>query len=249
MRAQGGKYFSPKALKWKLSALNPQKGMMSMLPSKQNMIKLGLTLSKLAVIGYLAYVTIKGDFEDFIKLPIMPVLVSVNWLAWRCIILVFRILLLYAVIAVIDYIVKKRKYVDDLMMTKQEVKDERKNAEGDPQVKAKIRTKMRQLLRSSMMTSVPSADVVITNPTHVAVALKYEFGSYAPKVVAKGLRKSAERIKFLAKKNEIPIVEAPPLARSLYRNTDIGGFIPSEFFGAVAAVLAKLQKNGKKSFI
>ena len=249
MRAQVGKYFSTKAIKWKFSGLNPKSGIMSLLPNKQNAIKLGITASKVLLVGGFVYYSIKGDFDDYLKLPLIPVLPAGIWMGKRCFAMILKILIVFVVIVVIDYIVKRKKYFDDLMMTKQEVKDERKNQDGDPRIKAKIRSKMRQLLRASMMKAVPRADVIITNPTHVAVALKYEFGTYAPKVVAKGLRKTAERIKFLAKANGIPVIEAPPLARSLYRNTPVGGFIPPEFFGAVAAILAKLQKTGSKKFI
>lgn len=249
MRAQVGKYFSMKAMKWKFNGLNPKSGIMSLLPNKQNAIKLGLTAAKVSVVACFVYYSIKGDFEDYLKLPLMPILSASIWVGKRCFIMVIKILVVFVIIVVVDYIVKRKKYYDDLMMTKQEVKDERKNQEGDPRIKAKIRSKMRQLLRASMMKNVRKADVVITNPTHVAVALKYEFGSYAPTVVAKGLRKTAERIKDLARMNDVPIVEAPPLARSLYRNTPLGGFIPPEFFGAVAAILAKLQKTGSKRFI
>ncbi|MDD3035860.1 MAG: EscU/YscU/HrcU family type III secretion system export apparatus switch protein, partial [Candidatus Saccharimonadaceae bacterium] len=231
MRAQVGKYFSMTALKWKFSGLNPKSGVMSLLPNKQNAIKLGLTGAKVMVVACFVYYSIKGDFEDFLKLPLMPLMPAAVWMGQRCFIMVLKILTVFVAIVIIDYVVKRKKYYDDLMMTKQEVKDERKNQEGDPRIKAKIRSKMRQLIRASMMKSIKKADVVITNPTHVAVALKYEFGTYAPTVVAKGLRKTAERIKEIARMNDIPIVEAPPLARSLYRNTPLGGFIPAEFFG------------------
>ena len=206
-------------------------------------------MSKVGIIAYLVYLSLRSDFEVLPKLMFMPLDASMRWLAETAYLLVFKVLTLYTAIAVIDYIVKRKKYYDDLMMTKQEVKDERKNAEGDPLIKSKIRQKMRQILRSSMMNAVPQADVVITNPTHVAIALKYEFGTYAPKVVAKGLRKTALRIKLLAKLSGIPVIEAPPLARTLYRNTDIGQFIPPEFYGAVAAILAKLHKSGAKRFV
>jgi len=124
-----------------------------------------------------------------------------------------------------------------------------KNAEGDPRIKSKIRAKMRQILQQQMMSNLPEADVVVTNPIHVAVALKYDSGSFAPKIIAKGLRKRAAKIKELAKLHEIPIVEAPPLARSLYRNADVGAFIPTQLFSAVAAILAKLQRDKRKVFV
>ena len=134
------------------------------------------------------------------------------------------------------------------MMTKQEVKDERKNAEGDATVKGKIRQKMRELTMMKMIVEVPKADVVITNPIHVAVAIRYQKGFIAPKVVAKGLRKRAKRIKEIAMFAGVPVIEEPPLARNLFRKTKLGSFIPSELFGAVATILAQLHNSGKKHY-
>jgi flagellar biosynthetic protein FlhB len=248
MRCQVGKFFHLKPLKWKFSGLNPKSGLMQLLPNKQNIIKLLLTMAKVFSIGYFVYLSIRSDMENFPMLIYMPLAQSGEWLAKRCLAIMLKVLVFFVVIAIIDYIVKKKKYIDDLMMTKQEVKDERKNSEGDPLIKSKIRQKMRALIRAGMMKSVINADVIITNPTHVAVALKYEYGAYAPKVVAKGLRKTALRIKMLGKLAGVPTIEAPPLARSLYRNTDVGHYIPPEFYGAVAAILAKLHKSGRKVF-
>jgi flagellar biosynthetic protein FlhB len=211
-------------------------------------MKLLLTISKVSLIGYFVYLSIRSDLDNLPTLIYMPLLESSNWLAKRCLIIVLKVLAFYIAIAAADYFIKKKKYYDDMMMTKQEVKDERKNQEGDPLIKSKIRQKMRALIRASMMKAVPRADVIITNPTHVAVALKYEYGAYAPKVIAKGLRKTALRIKLMGKLAGVPIIEAPPLARSLYRNTEVGQYIPPEFYGAVAAILAKLHKSGKKVF-
>lgn len=107
---------------------------------------------------------------------------------------------------------------------------------------------MRELMRSQVMRNVPDADVILTNPTHVAVAIKYEIGGFAPMVVAKGLRKRAERIKLIARQYKIPIVESPPLARSLYRNTKVNNYIQVEFYTPVAAILAQLHRSGKRKF-
>ena len=126
-------------------------------------------------------------------------------------------------------------------MSKQEVKDERKNAEGDPLVKREIRKKMQQASMMRMIVEIPKADLIITNPTHVAVAIRYTPGAFAPVIVAKGLRKRALRIRKIAKNYNVPIIEIPPLARSLYRHGRIGAFIPENLFTAVATVLAKLH--------
>jgi flagellar biosynthetic protein FlhB len=248
MRAQVGSYFSTQALEWKISTLNPVSGFKSLMPSKHNFIKFLLTLGKVSVVSFFVYIAIKKDLDDILRLPFLPLYEAALWTVQHSYILVFKILIFFAIIAVIDYYVRHKKYYDDLMMTKQEVKDEQKNAEGDPRIKAKIRQKMRQLVRMRMSSAIPRADVVITNPTHVAVALKYEMDSPAPIVIAKGLRKRAELIKRIAALNKIPIVEAPPLARSLYRNSRLGGYIDPEFYGAVAAILAKLHRTGKRVF-
>lgn len=248
MRFQVGKYFSMKALKWKFNSFNPASGIKSLIPSKQNFTKLLLTMGKVAAVGIFIYFAVRGDIDELLMLMLKPVQSSTQWLLMRCYILVFKVLIIILALAVIDYFVKKKEYYDNLMMTKQEVKDERKDAEGDPRVKSKIRSKMKELFIQSMMSALPQADVVVTNPTHVAVAIRYKAGFFAPQVVAKGLRKRAEKIKRLAKLYNIPTVEAPPLARSLYRNTKVGAYIPEQFYGAVAAILAKLHREGRKSF-
>ena len=129
-----------------------------------------------------------------------------------------------------------------MMMTKQEVKDEYKQQEGDPQIKGKIRQKQRQMAMSRMMQEVPKADVIITNPTHFAVALKYESGMTAPVVLAKGQDAVAQKIKGIARDNRVPIVENKPLARALYAAVEVGGSVPQELFKAVAEVLAYVYK-------
>lgn len=248
MRYQVGKFFSMKPLKWKFSKFNPASGIKQLLPNKNNLVKLLLTLCKVSVIAVLVYWTIRGFHEELLGLPVLPVSLSTAWVLKKAFLMVMKIMVIFVVIMVLDYIHKRKSYYDNLMMTKQEVKDERKQSEGDPQIKAKIRSKMREILQMQMMSQLPKADVVVTNPTHVAVALKYKIGSYAPIVIAKGLRKRAERIKLIARHHDVPIVEAPPLARTLYRSTKIGHFIPPELFGAVAAILAKLHRTGRRRF-
>ena len=249
MRIQVGKYFSLKPIKWKFDGFNFQSGLKSLLPNKQNNIRLLITIGKVAIVGGFVYVTIKKEYEGILSLSMLPFSEAIDWIIRHSLIMVAKILALYIGIAALDYLVKHKQYYENLMMTKQEVKDERKDAEGDPRVKAKIRQKMRELFFSRMLTNVPKADVIVTNPTHVAVALQYDPETFAPKIVAKGLRKRAERIKELARMYGIPIVEAPPLARSLYRNTKVGAFISPQFYGAVAAILARIQKEGRRVFI
>ena len=145
----------------------------------------------------------------------------------------------YLVIALLDFAYQKWKFRQDMMMTKQEVKDEYKNQEGDPQIKGKQRQRMREASQRRMMQQLPEADVVITNPTHFAVAIKYDPDRYdAPYVLAKGEDYLAQKIKEIAREHDIEIVENKPLARMLYANVDIGGLIPPELYQAVAEVLA-----------
>jgi flagellar biosynthetic protein FlhB len=140
--------------------------------------------------------------------------------------------------AVLDFVYTKWQHQQDLKMTKQEVKDEYKQREGDPSVKARIRSVQREMARRRMMEAVPEATVVITNPTHLAIALKYEEGMHAPTVVAKGAGFVAEKIKSIAIENDIPLVENKPLARTMFKSTEVGDYIPAELYRAVAEILA-----------
>ena len=150
-----------------------------------------------------------------------------------------KISLVYLIVGIADFAYQKIKFNDDMKMTKQEVKDEYKNTEGDPQIKGRQRRKMQEVSQRRLMQDVPKADVVITNPTHLAVALKYDAEvSAAPVVLAKGEDYLAQRIKEIARDNQIEIVENKPLARMLYHNVDIGAEIPPELYQAVAEVLA-----------
>lgn len=154
-----------------------------------------------------------------------------------------KISIVYLVIGLADFIYQKHKFNEDMKMTKQEVKDEYKNTEGDPQIKGRQRRKMQEVSQKRMMQDVPKADVVITNPTHFAVALKYEAKvSSAPVVLAKGEDYLAQKIKEVARENKIEIVENKPLARMLYHNVDVGAEIPPELYQAVAEVLAAVYK-------
>ena len=150
-----------------------------------------------------------------------------------------KISMCFLVIAMVDYFYQKHKFAEDMKMTKQEVKDEYKNSEGDPQIKGKIKARMREASQRRMMQSLPEADVVITNPTHLAVALKYDKEkSTAPVVIAKGADYLAEKIKKIARENQIEIVENKPVARMLYYNVDVEQEIPPELYQAVAEILA-----------
>ncbi len=249
MRIQVGKFFSFGPLRWRFNVLfNPKACLKELFPSKVSIRNMLIAVAKVSVVGWLLYVSIKGDYNEFLKLGMMPLMNAAMWVVQEAFIMFFKIMALMVAIAAVSYILRRKEYFDNLMMTKQEVKDERRNQEGDPLIKGQIRKKMREIFIRALRANLKQADVVVTNPTHVAVALRYDpEKDPAPMVVAKGLRKRAEHIKFMARAYGIPIVEAPPLARSLYRNVKIAEFIPAEFYRAVAAILAKLHSKGALS--
>ena len=163
--------------------------------------------------------------------------------------MIFYVGLGMLVLAAIDFTYQRWQHTKDLMMSKQEVKDEAKQAEGDPQIKGKIRQAQREMAMRRMMESVPDADVVITNPTTLAIAVKYDAKQmFAPQVVAKGAKLMAERIKDIARENDVPIVENKPLAQTLFKSMEIGALVPPDLYKAVAEVLAYVYKlKGKRS--
>ena len=156
--------------------------------------------------------------------------------------MVAKVLLFMIVISVIDYYFQKREYINSLKMTKHEQKEEFKEMEGDPLVKSQLQDMARRIVSRTMLKSVPEADVIITNPTHFAVALKYESGDYAPIVTAKGLDHIALKIREIAKDNDIEIVENKPLARELYYNVEIGQYIPEKLFHVVSRILGEVYR-------
>ena len=227
-----------KPLQPKLSKLNPLSGMKKLF-SKKKLIDLGMSILKLAIIFGVVYGYIQGYGGLVTLFYDMSINAGVSETCYIIIDLGLRISIVYLLAAILDLIYQRWKFHKDMMMTKQEVKDEYKNSEGDPQIKGKIKQRMMEASRRRMMQEVPSADVVITNPTHYAVALKYDTDiSDAPFVVAKGQDFLAARIKEEAKEAGVEIVENKPLARMLYHNVEIGGAIPPELYQAVAEVLA-----------
>lgn len=240
-----GWVISTKALKLKFNKLNPFTGFGKFFKLK-SLVELAKSVFKIFVIGYLAYYIVVGklslitsmadmDFYDILK-EISLILFEIMW----------KISVLVLIMAIIDYKYQKWQHNKDLMMTKQEVREERKQMEGDPHIKGKIRQLQRDMARQRMMESVPQSDVVVTNPTHYAVALRYSPGEdRAPVVLAKGQRLIALRIKEIAKKNGVHIHEAPPLARSLFKTVDIGDEIPENLYKAVAEILTLVDKFKK----
>lgn len=235
-----------KPLQPKFSKMNPLKGVKKLL-SKESIVELIKSIFKIGIIVYVVVDTLKdyvGILLMLYEITLMEAIVLVGVATTN---LGLKISAIYLILAFADFIYQKVKFSKDMKMTKQEVKDEYKNSEGDPQIKGKIRQKMLQISQRRMMQSLPQADVVITNPTHFAVAIKYDTKvADAPIVVAKGTDHLAVKIKEVAKEHKIEIVENKPLARMLYHNVEVGNQVPPELFQAVAEVLAMVyQMQGK----
>ncbi len=231
-----------KPLKPKLSKLNPINGFKKFF-SLNALIELLKAVLKIALIVWVAYSTLKKEWDSLFILYEMPIEQAIALMGDVVIGLGIKISLVYLIIAFADLIYQKWKFKEDMKMTKQEVKDEYKQAEGDPKIKGKIRQRMMQASQRRMMQDLPKADVVITNPTHFAVAIKYDADLYdAPYVVAKGSDHLAAKIKEVAKENKVEIVENKPLARMLYYNVELGSVIPPELYRAVADILAMVYK-------
>ena len=239
---QVGWKVSTKPMKPELSKLNPLNGFKRIF-SKDSLFELVKSILKIVIIIYIAYTSIKDNANDLFALYDLGLNQAVALVGTLIINTGIKISIVYLVIGLADFIYQKHKFNEDMKMTKQEVKDEYKNTEGDPQIKGRQRRKMQEVSQKRMMQDVPKADVVITNPTHFAVALKYEAKvSSAPVVLAKGEDYLAQKIKEVARENKIEIVENKPLARMLYHNVDVGAEIPPELYQAVAEVLAAVYK-------
>lgn len=233
-------------LRPKFSKLNPISGVKKIF-STNALVELIKSIAKIGLIVYICYNYLKDKWVLLFNVYDFSLMHTLELVAETVTDLGIRIAALYMVIAFADYIYQKVKFANDMKMTKQEVKEEFKQQEGDPQVKGKIRQKMREASMRRMMQNLPQADVVITNPTHYAVAIKYDPQvADAPLVIAKGEDHLAARIKEIAKENKIEIVENKPLARMLYANVEVGEAIPPELYQAVAEVLAFVyQLQGK----
>lgn len=227
-----------KPMRPKLSKLNPLSGLKKIF-SVNSLVELVKSIAKIGLIVYICYNYLKDKWRFLFLLYDMPLLQALQLIATTVTDLGIRVAALYMIIAAADYVYQKVKFARDMRMTKQEIKDEFKQAEGDPQIKGKIRQRMREASQRRMMQDLPRADVVITNPTHYAVAIKYDPEvADAPLVLAKGEDYLAAKIKEIARENHVEIVENKPLARMLYANVDVGQMVPPELYQAVAEVLA-----------
>ena len=243
---QVGWKVSTKPMKPELSKLNPLNGFKRIF-SKDSLFELVKSILKIVIIIYIAYTSIKDNANDLFALYDLGLNQAVALVGTLIINTGIKISIVYLVIGLADFIYQKHKFNEDMKMTKQEIKDEFKNTEGNPEIKGRQRQRMREASRRRMMQDVPKADVVITNPTHFAVAIKYDAEtSKAPVVLAKGEDYLAQKIKEAAREHHIEIVENKPLARMLYANVDIGQEIPPELYQAVAEILAMVYNMREK---
>lgn len=245
---QSGFQISPKAISLKLEALNPAKGFQRIF-SKAALVRSGLDLLKVIAIAYALYLGARSLLEDPLFTAPVEAAYLGTFLGEASTAFFGRMLLSLGVIAAISYGWEKYKTSRDQMMTRQEVKDEHKNTEGDQRVKGAMRRMARRLLQKQMLAAVPTADVVVVNPTHFAVALKYERGvDQAPVVLAKGENRFALRIKALAAEHGVPTVENKPVARVLFAMGKVGETIPPQLFQAVAEILAVVYRTHRYYF-
>jgi flagellar biosynthetic protein FlhB len=239
---QVGFSLSGKALGPNLDRLNPISGFGNLF-QKAKLIDLLKTFLKVGILGWAAYLAVKGKLGEFPFLSDLPpraLLIYILDLAYR---ILKNCLLVYLFIALIDYGFQRWQFEQKLKMTKEEVKEEYRETEGDPLIKSRIRSLQREMARRRMMAEVPKSDVVITNPTHFAVALRYDAGEMAaPQVVAKGADLVAQKIIALAQEHRVPLYQDPPVARALYRDADVGDPIPADLFQAVAEILAYVYR-------
>jgi flagellar biosynthetic protein FlhB len=240
--AQIGFMFIGDPLMMKLNKINPIEGFKRIFSLRTVMDFLKSTM-KMLIIGYVVYTTLMGEKAKLLGLGHAPLESTFSFIASVTLKLGIKIGAILIVLAIFDFIYQKYEYEKSLKMSKQDIKDEYKKSEGDPLIKGKIRAKQRQMAMQRMMQEVPKADVIITNPTHFAVALKYDSNNMqAPTVIAKGADYVALKIKEVAKKNGIMTMENKPLARAIFAQVEIGDSIPAELFQAVAEVLAYVYK-------
>jgi flagellar biosynthetic protein FlhB len=240
-----GPMISAKSLKPQLSKLNPIKGIKKLF-SEQALVELGKVIAKSVLIGIVLALFLMSRLDEFRGLMHQPLEQAIANALSQVFQVAMLLVLTLIVAAGIDVPFQLFQHTKKLRMTKHDIKQEHKESDGDPLLKSRIRAQQQEMARGRMMQEVPKADVVINNPTHFSVALKYGDDMGAPRVIAKGRNDVAAKIREIAQENNVPMIEAPPLARALYHNVDIGREIPMELFNAVAEVLAwafSLKKN------
>jgi flagellar biosynthetic protein FlhB len=239
---QVGFLVSFKALEPNWGRLDPFKGLKNLF-QKAKIVDLVKNILKVVLVGWVAYLAVRGRLGEIPYLTDLPTRGFLVYLLELGFAILKYVLLVYVAIALLDYAFQRWQFEERIKMSKQEVKDEYKDTEGDPLIKSRIRSLQREMARRRMMAEVPKSDVVVTNPTHFAVALRYDPAEMdAPRVVAKGADRVAERILELAREHRVPLYEAPPIARALYREAELGDPIPADLFQAVAEILAHVYR-------
>lgn len=244
---QIGWLIAPQAIMPKLEKISPIAGAKRLF-SLKSVVELLKGVVKMMLVGFVAYLIVSPEFsriELMVQMDITELLNETHWVAIK---LFVGVLAITGVMAAVDYLYQRYEFMKQMRMSKQEVKDEHKQTEGDPHVKARLRQLRMERARTRMMAEVPNATVVVTNPTHFAVALKYEMDVMAaPRVVAKGMDAVALKIREVATENDVPLVENRPLARALFDNAEIDEEIPEEYFKAVAEVISYVFKMNKSN--
>lgn len=244
---QVGFLFTTKKLEVKLSRLNPIEGFKRMF-SLKSLVELVKSFVKIILIGYVVYSYMRNHMVSITNTVAMETESIISVLNSFAISIGVRVSAVLIILAILDYAYQRYEYYKGLKMSKQEVKEEFKQTEGNPQIKSKIKEKQRQMSMMRMMQDVPKADVIITNPTHIAIAIQYDSSkSVAPKLLAKGQEFVAKKIRDVASEHDIPIVENKKLARTMYEIVEVGDFIPQDLYQPVAEILAYIyQTNNKK---
>jgi len=244
---QIGFMVAKKALIPKFSKINPFSGIKRMFSSR-SLVEMLKGILKIIILGLIGFWVLDKNKELFLILPHQTVAQILHFLGDMLYEMTLKIGIALLAMAAADYAYQRYQHIKELKMSKEEVREERKQYEGDPKIKERIRSEQMRLARTRMFQDIPEATVVVTNPTHIAIALKYEphSSSDAPKVIAKGKRKVAQRIKEVAREHNIPVIENKPLARGLYEACEIGMEIPMAFYQAVAEILSQIYQQNRQ---
>jgi flagellar biosynthetic protein FlhB len=244
---QTGFMWSPESMQFKVENLNPLNGIKKLF-SKRSAIEILKSILKIAILAYIAYTIIINELPTILSLPGKDAGMIAAYLGTTCFYLAIKVSVIFLFIAALDLLYQKWQHKKDLMMTHQEVKEEFKEREGNPLVKSRIRSLQREMARRRMIEDVKTADVIVTNPTHFAIGLKYQFGAMpAPKIVAKGAGFVAEKIKEVARSHGVPLMENKPLARALFYAVKVGDYIPEQFYVIVAELLAAVYRQRNRA--
>ena len=244
---QIGFLVAPEAIQPKFEKLNPATGVKKLF-SMRTFVEFLKSMAKLAVVATIVFLTVRGRWEELLTLMFLTPLDVVQEVAWLVALLWFRVALAMLVIGLLDFAYQRWQHEQDLRMTVQEAKQETKELEGDPQIKQRVRQIQRQMATQRMMEEIPEADVVVTNPVTYAVALRYDAAEMsAPVVVAKGARLMAQRIREIAVEHDVPIVERPDLARTMYQTIELNHPVPAHLFQAVAEILAYVYQIDRRA--